>query len=162
MGVRIFLGLMVLLHMSCGDSSGAKSGVQEDGIEVTVSVPAGTSWTDIDSGYLPSPANIAYHKGSPVLILSDAISEGSDLRVKPIAVAQISEDSKVQHYVIAIPSEARARSMDVTTFSDFITKYSSAKWIVEQYLLSRNGMGSATLVSWEDDTYVTKKLWDTQ
>lgn len=132
----------------------------QGGVEVVVSHSAGDSWTNVNAPYLASPVNVAMLDGVPVLIFADRLKKGKAIKVTLLGAARLLEQGQKTTYMIAVPTKASEQTIAIKDFSDLVTAQSSAKWIVEQYLLSRNGMGSATLVSWEDQNYVLTKVLD--
>lgn len=152
--------VLAILAISCGEKPATvvpTQGPAEQGVAVTVEVSAGTGWADTGS-YIPVPANVATINDHKVLILSDAIEVGTSVNIIPLAVAKLKEEGKVNHYIVSIPAAVSQRTNGINDFSDFTTRYSSAKWIIEQYIVSRNGLGKASLVGWEDAAYVKNNL----
>jgi len=155
----VHLCVLALFITSCGGGTGgSKSDSKSGGTEVTIDSPAGQSWTSGGDGYLPCPANVGMYRNMPVLVLCDAIDKGDNVNVEFLAALRLEEGGSKSHYLIAIPADPAERTMPVDDFSDLITSHSSAKWIVEQYMLNRNGLGQASLIGWEDKSYVINKL----
>ena len=153
------LGAM-LLFTSCKEPQVQPGPIDDTGgVEVTVSHSAGNSWTTRETPFLACPVNIATHMDVPILIISDRLAEGSKIEVTLLGAARLKEGGGITTYVLAVPSKVRDKTIDIDDFSDLATIHSSAKWIIEQYLISRNGMGSASLIAWEDQNYVLGKLF---
>jgi len=157
--VLICLALLSMTMVACVERGSESTSTQESSVVVTIGHEAGKSWTDGEVGYLASPVNAATYKQTTVLVLSDVIAKGKEVTVLPLGVAVLEEQGNTNHYVVAVPANHEDQSLMISSFEELITKYSSAKWIIEQYLLSRNGMGSAKLVTWHDQDYVVTKLW---
>lgn len=150
------LVLTVLLY-ACQQKKAAPVN-EQGGVEVIVKHPAGSSWTSGQSPFLASPVNIAELDDIPILIMSDRLKEGQAIQVTLLGAIRLLEKGENTTYLLAVPTKVSEQTISIVDFSDLITSYSSAKWIIEQYLLSRNGMGSASLISWEDQNYVLNKI----
>ncbi len=148
----------ILLLWSCNENESTSSDTTTFSILVKITSPAGASWASNGGQYLAAPFNVGTYKKLPILVLNDAIKKGKEISVIPIGVIKLREGKEINHYVIAVPKKVGKQTIDIDDFSDLVTVHSSAKWIIEQYLISRNGMGSASLVSWEDQDYVINKL----
>lgn len=150
---------IVLFVFSCKESV-PEATIEKDGrlhLEAVVTNAAGTSWTDDGSTYLAAPFNVCEYMDMELLLLSDAVKKGKHVDVIPIGAIHIQEDEQQRYIMIGVPAEG-GESIDIRSFGDLVTKHSSAKWIIEQYVLNRNGMGSAKLIGWKDESVVTNKL----
>lgn len=158
--IFILVLIMSVLLVSCDSSTESLKDPKMTNhyMETTIVHQAGFSWADEEISFLPSPFNIGEHKGRNVILLCDALPIGELLLTKPVGVIRIDEKSVVRNYILAVPVSEKYKSMSINSFSDLITEQSSVKWMIEYYLLSRNGLGSAKLVAWEDEHYVSKVI----
>ena len=125
--------------------------VDKDGVfQAVVSHSAGDSWSSTDE-FLPLPMNIADVNGKDVFILSDREKVGVDIGIIPLGIVKLIENDSIKTYVLAIPSNENNRQIDAEGFDEFSTVFSSAKWIVEQYLVNRKGNGLIKVKSWENE-----------
>lgn len=157
MNAKLSYVLLVLLLLGCRDNTTViTESTDKVSIDVKVLQSAGKSWTSDGSYFMPSPFNVCTYKDLSVLVLNNAISEGKNIMVTPIGALKIKEGGVVNHYILAI--DESKTDVPYRNFDDLVTEYSSVKWMIEQYMLSRNGMGHATLVSWENQDFVMNKL----
>ncbi|MEE9439581.1 MAG: inorganic diphosphatase [Saprospiraceae bacterium] len=153
------IGLLVFTLISCKDKVEVKSVMinNKGGVTVSVKHCAGDRW-DPKSDFLPLPMNIASVNGFNFLVLSDRLEKGKKLNVLPIGALRLMEHDTLNTYVIAIPTDRELKSIRVKNFDEFATLYSSVKWIIEQYMLSRRHGNDIKLKSWENENFAVKHI----
>ncbi len=125
--------------------------IDKDGVfQAVISHSAGDSWSSSDE-FLPLPMNIVDVNGKDVFLLSDREKVGNSIGIIPLGAVKLIENDSIKTYVLAIPSDISNRRIDAEGFDEFSTVYSSAKWIVEQYLVNRKGNGLVKVKSWENE-----------
>jgi inorganic pyrophosphatase len=125
--------------------------MDEEGVfKSVITHSAGDSWSASDE-FLPLPMNIADVNEKDVLLLSDRVKVGEKVGILPLGAVKLIENDSIKTYVIAIPSDSKMKVIDADGFDEFSTVYSSAKWIVEQYLVNRKGSNVIKLKSWENE-----------
>lgn len=137
---------------SCQEEKVNKEQVlDEEGIfKSVITQSAGDSWSKSDA-YLPLPMNVAEVNKKDVFLLSDRVEVGEIVALVPVGAVKLIENDSVKTYVLAIPYLDSEKSIDAQGFDEFSTVYSSAKWIVEQYLVNRKGSNVIKLKSWENE-----------
>ena len=129
----------------------------KDGVAVTVSHSAGDNWEEEDN-FLPLPFNVAQRNETDVIVLSERIEKGKHLKIRPIGAVRLLQNDSLRTYVVSIPSKSDFASFATSDFDEFSTVHSSAKWIIEQYLLNRKGSYSTKLKSWENENFAINYL----
>ena len=129
----------------------------KNGMEVNITHSAGDKWTATDN-FLPLPFNIAKGGSYDIIVLSERFKKGEKLDVKPIGAIRIIQNDTLLTYVVTIPVGQEKKSISAEDFDEFSTVFSSAKWIIEQYLLNRHNTHSTKLKSWENENFAIKYL----
>lgn len=146
------LVILSVILVSCGQSTKETGdNPREKGIfDAIVTHSAGDRWSFSDE-FLPLPMNIANVNEKQVLIMSDRLDVNVNIKVKPLGSIKIIENDTLNTYVLAIPNNEDKITLNAEGFDEFSTVHSSAKWIVEQYLLNRKGGYATQLKSWENE-----------
>lgn len=121
--------------------------------------------------FLPYPGNYGFIAGTDmdkdqggdgdpldVLVLCDAKKLGAAIKVLPIGVLLLEDNGEKDHKIIAVPFEAAERTINVSKFSSFITKYNAAQFIVQEWFMNYKGLGQIKLLGWKDETYAMKEI----
>ena len=143
---------LVVVMFSCGvEKSNESNAKDKDGVfSSIITHSAGDSWSTSDE-FLPLPMNIAKVNGKDVFLLSDREKVGNSIDIIPLGTVELIENDSIKIYVLAIPSDKDDRGISADDFDEFSTIYSSAKWIVEQYLVNRKGNNLIKVKSWENE-----------
>jgi len=144
--------ILSIVLISCGSKSekNVNHPTEEGVFEVVVTHAAGDRWSNSDS-FLPLPMNVGKVNNKKVLILSDRLNVKSNILVKPLGAISLIENDSLKTYVLAFPHDHKVKSMEADGFDEFSTVHSSAKWIVEQYLINRKGGHSTRVKSWDNE-----------
>lgn len=147
--ISVFL---VFIAISCGvEKNSSDQEKDRDGVfRSVISHSAGDSWSTSDE-FLPLPMNITEVNGKDVFLLSDREKVGKGIDIIPLGTVKLIENDSTKTYVLAIPSDENNRRINADDFDEFSTVYSSAKWIVEQYLVNRKGNNLIKVESWENE-----------
>lgn len=152
------LVIMIVVLQSCKEDVPKTLVIDEDsGVKVEVTHSAGDQWAKTDN-FLPLPFNISTIGNDEIIILSKRIKKGESLNVKPLGAIRILQNDTLMTYVVSIPVKQKYKSLSTVDFDEFSTVYSSAKWIVEQYLINRSNSYSVKLKSWENENFAIKYL----
>lgn len=137
---------------SCGTKNvNSDQDLDKEGMfQSVITHSAGDSW-DRSDAFLPLPMNVAEVNEKAVFILSDRIKVGKIVGILPVGAVKLIENDSIKTYVLAIPSIEDDKNIDAEGFDEFSTVYSSAKWIIEQYLVNRKGSNVIKLKSWENE-----------
>ena len=149
---------MIVALQSCKEDV-QKSVILDDdtGVEVVIAHAAGDNWEETDN-FLPLPFNIANRGEDEVIVLSKRIKKGEKLKVKPLGAIRILQNDTLITYIVSLPIKDEYESFNTVDFDEFSTVYSSAKWIIEQYLINRRNSYSVKLKSWENENFAIKYL----
>jgi len=141
-------GLMLIIGFSCGDKPTVKTAViSENSVDLTITHSAGDRWGD--HNYLPLPFNVGSAGNHTMIVVSDRIENGKSVSAEPIGAIKVEDGDSLKTYVIALPLQSQWRTVAAEDIDEFATIYSSAKWIIEQYLVNRKGTNLVKLKSWE-------------
>ena len=144
-----FIGFMMFIAVSCSDQPSVGSVVSSgNSVDLTITHSAGDRWGSNDN-YLPLPVNIGSTGKHTMLVVSDRIDEGRKVSAEPIGSIKVEEGDSIKTYVVALPLDTQLRTVSADDIDEFATVYSSAKWIIEQYLVNRKGTNLVKLRSWE-------------
>lgn len=149
----IYSSVFVLfILLSCdAESVDTRQSIDSDGvIQSVITHSAGDSWNASDE-FLPLPMNIGKVNDKDVFVLSDREKVGSKIGIIPLGSVKLLENDSIKTYVLAIPSDIKRKHIDADDFDEFSTIYSSAKWIIEQYLVNRKGSNQIKVKSWENE-----------
>jgi hypothetical protein len=138
---------VTFILFSCGGEKVDSS----DGVFLTKIIhSAGDSWGS-SFGFLPSPVNISEINDKKILVISDRIEVGSNVSVLPLGAVRLIENDSLKTYVLGVPTDEQHTTINAKGFDEFSTVHSSAKWIIEQYLINRKGDNRVALKSWENE-----------
>lgn len=138
---------------SCERNKKIKDSFIEGVFQLEIIKPGGTLWNDRDQ-FLQMPFNLGVFNGNKVIFLSKAHNEGDIVNVHFIGAVRLIALEVEEIILIAVPYDKSKRTIDVKGFDEFSTVYSSAKWILGQYLINRSTESQAKVKSWENEKYV--------
>lgn len=156
----MIVGLGLFLLQSCQNETRKSSG-EESPYEVVVQHSTGDEYSFVDGEttfkYLGYPFNMGYIRGKKVdhvkcILLSKKMSARSRSAINPVGVFKTMERGIEISYIIAVPTDAQKRNVQIDNFSDLVTKYNSVKNIIEFWVLNRCGMGCAENLSWGNES----------
>ncbi|MFT4533933.1 MAG: hypothetical protein ACJA1A_002671 [Saprospiraceae bacterium] len=144
--------ILVIALLSCESKKVSNDqAVDSKGVfQSVITHSAGDSWSTSDE-FLPLPMNIGEVNGKEVFLLSDRVKVGKKVGILPLGSVILIENDSIKTYVLAIPSVDKNKKIIAEGFDEFSTVYSSAKWIIEQYLVNRKGSNVVKLKSWENE-----------
>jgi hypothetical protein len=144
--------ILSIILFSCNTKkSNSEPILDEEGVfKSVITHSAGDSWNSSDE-FLALPMNVGEVNEKDVLLLSDRVKVGESVFVIPIGAVKLLENDSTKTYVIAIPYLDNAKKINAQGFDEFSTVFSSAKWIIEQYLVNRKGNNVIKLKSWENE-----------
>lgn len=111
---------------------------------------------------LPYVANAALINVSPkdgmqwmrVWLIGPRLAPGTLESVKLLGVVSYNFRGQLLQELVAVPSDASRRSIMADDFTDLITSYEPAKFILEYWLRNRYGQGDISELRWEDEQSV--------
>ena len=148
-----YLSVLVLINfISCqGEKSVNTEVISEEGtFSSVITHAAGDSWNS-SVGFLPLPVNIATVNNKEVLVLCDRRKQGEKIKILPLGAVRLIESDSLKTYVLGIPTDSDLVTIRANGFDEFSTVHSSAKWIIEQYMINRKGDNKVMLKSWENE-----------
>lgn len=146
------LVILVISLISCGEEKNTKVDVisKEGAFISVITHSAGDSW-ETSFGFLPLPVNIGTVNNKEVLVLCDRRKTGEKINILPLGAVRLIENDSLRTYVLGIPTDKELTTISAKGFDEFSTVHSSAKWIIEQYLINRKGENKVVLKSWENE-----------
>lgn len=93
-----------------------------------------------------------------VLLISEAIEQGSLVEFLPIAALLLNDGGEIDTKIIGIPIDPDKQVIKVKNFQEFLIKYDAAKKIVEDWFLNYKGFGKTEFLGWKDDTYAREEI----
>lgn len=142
--------ILLFTLFSCGTKKDKQPMDKEGAFQCVITHSAGDSWSKSDE-FLPLPMNVAEVSGKEVFLLSDRVKVGKKIGILPLGSVLLIENDSIKTYVLAIPAIDKNKKINAEGFDEFSTVYSSAKWIIEQYLVNRKGSNVIKLKSWENE-----------
>jgi len=151
--------ILAIIVQSCGQKNNVADthSIEKGIVDVVITHSAGDRWSDSDS-FLPLPMNVGKVNEKEVLILTDRLETNTHVLVKPLGAINIIEHDSLKTYVLSIPHKQEGKAMKADGFDEFSTVHSSAKWIVEQYILNRKDGHSTRLKSWDNEKSAMKSV----
>ncbi len=114
--------------------------------------------------YLPYPGNYGFIPGTlsntndggdgdalDIIVISSAIPSGTLLEVNPIAILKLIDNGEKDYKVIAIPSDTKLRTIDVSSLDEINSKYSHALISIENWFLNYNPKDPAQSLGWGNE-----------
>ena len=121
--------------------------------------------TDRVISFLPYPANYGFIPSTlsdrslggdgdalDILLISEALPTGTIIETIPIGMLKLLDNEQYDYKIICVPYDPEKRIIDVTTYAQFVKKYSKAKDIIESWFLHYD-TGGDILISegWGDE-----------
>ena len=129
-----------------------------DGVhQLQINGSAGDYWEEGDQ-YLTMPFNVGSIDNTKVILIADKMNKDQLINIELIGAVVLDNNGKEETILLSIPSDQEKKVIDVEDFDEFSTVYSSAKWIIEQYLLNRSGNKKVKLKKWENETFAKNYL----
>ena len=111
----------------------------------------------VNLGFIPSTAFRPNATGEAyplqALVISESVATGTVMEVIPISTVILEIAGETSYVVITIPARPSEQVVETLNFAEFNTKYSSAKTIIQQWLLHHNPNQRTRLVGWKDEKY---------
>ncbi len=86
-----------------------------------------------------------------VLVLAEHLPTGTVIEVQPIGLLLLKDLGELDHKVLAIPVDTALRIIRATDWASFHRDYSAAQYIIEQFFLYYDGIGTMLLMGWADE-----------
>lgn len=93
-----------------------------------------------------------------VLVIAESVPTGTVLQVLPIAVLMMKDGGELDSKIIAIPVEPAKQVMKAKDFQTFITEYSMAQNIIQDWFLNYKGLGKVEFQGWRDEQYALREI----
>lgn len=113
---------------------------------------------------IPSPYNVGvlpiFNKetSSPeVIMLSTGAEIGEVIEFLPLGVLNYIEGDKSDFTILGVPVENEKKTMEVTSFLEFITQYDEVKFFIQEWWLS-SGDERKQFSGWGDEKEAIRKL----
>ena len=85
-----------------------------------------------------------------ILVLGESQPTGTLLRVRPIALLNLTDAGEIDTKLVAMPADSSLQTMRIDSFKDLLINYDGAKRIIETWFVSYKGLGKVTLNGWQD------------
>lgn len=132
---------------------------QRDGIDRVIS-------------FLPYPANYGFIPSTlsdrslggdgdalDILLISEALPTGTIVEVIPIGMLKLLDNGEYDYKIICVPYDPEKRIIDVTTYAQFLKRYSKAKDIIASWFLHYDTGGDALMSEgWGDEKEALKEI----
>lgn len=109
----------------------------------------------VNYGFIPYTCMDKERKGDgdplDVLVLAESLPTGTVMEVIPIGLLLLKDLGELDHKVLAIPVDPEKRIIRATNWAEFQRDYSAARHIIEQFFLYYDGIGTMTLMGWDDE-----------
>ena len=151
------IGIVIFIVFSCKPKEEVLEVMEDGAATVTITHSAGDRWSENDE-FLPLPVNVASFGDKEVFVISDRLNAGKRIEIDPIGAVKLIENDSLKTYLISIPSQTENQIISVEDFDEFSTIHSSAKWILEQYLVNRLGSNKSRVKSWENENFALNYL----
>ncbi|MEM8524611.1 MAG: inorganic diphosphatase [Bacteroidota bacterium] len=113
-------------------------------------------------GFIPStymnPEDGGDGDALDVLVISNSVPTGTVMNVLPIASLQLRDREEIDTKIIAVPADSTARTLQVSSFTEFLIEYNMAKKIVEDWFIGYKGIGQIELIGWEDEKAAMQEI----
>jgi len=131
-----------------------------------VIVPAGQSAKGGGKGFLPYPANMGMIKGVEgdtlvllrTMIICDALSVGSTLEIKPIALLELDSAGINVDIIVSVPVDTSLKTMQIDGFVDLLTDYEPVRHILQTWFVNHRGFGAFVLKGWRDEKAAIRRI----
>ena len=118
-----------------------------------------------DKAFKPMPIffNIGLMKvnentSAETIILSDQLSKGKTIDIKPIGLLKFIKDSLVNHYVISVPADSTKNILDIYNYHDFSQKQYQFKFLLEDWFRGNCKLGRCNNFEWQSEVQALKLI----
>lgn len=92
------------------------------------------------------------------IVIGKSLNKSKKVRTRALAVLQIKEFGEAKNILVLVPTDDQKVLKGLNNFSDLIVKFQGVKNIIEQWYLTRCGIGCSEYIAWEDEHYVQNFL----
>ena len=136
--------------------------VEQGRVFAEVLIPAGTTGNE-DLDFLPYPGNwssvvMPAKPDARVIVLSQALTEGSVLAIEPVAVLQLDSAGTQIDVIVAVPTDTSLQSVQLGGFVDLITDREPIRHILQTWFVNHRGFGAFEVLGWRDEEYAADML----
>lgn len=93
-----------------------------------------------------------------VLIISASLPTGTVMNVLPIAALLLRDNGEIDTKIIAVPADSTKRTLQITSFTEFLIEHNPAKKMIEDWFMSYKGFGEMELIGWDDEVGAIREI----
>lgn len=113
-------------------------------------------------GFIPSTFSDPKKGGDgdalDIIVICEALPTGTIIETIPIGMLKLVDNGEYDYKIIAIPKDLSKRIIDVTSYEEFIKKYSKAKDILELWFLNYDTKDTLISEGWGDEKEAMKEI----
>lgn len=113
-------------------------------------------------GFIPSTYSDPKKGGDgdalDILVLSESVPTNTVQAVIPIAVIKLIDAGEQDYKIIAIPQNVKKRTINATTFKEFVTKYEAAKKVLELWFTHYDTHDPIVISGWGDEQQAFEEI----
>ncbi|WP_321252765.1 inorganic diphosphatase [Psychroserpens sp.] len=93
-----------------------------------------------------------------VLVLSENVSTGTIIEVKPIAIMKLIDDGELDYKIIAVPIDKKMQIIKANNYLEFSENYAELKQIIELWFYNYNKDDTAVIKGWGSELEALNEL----
>ena len=101
---------------------------------------------------------ISENKKVETIILSDKLSKGKTVDIKPIGLFRFNKDSVMNNFMISVPADSTKNVLDVYSFHDLSQKQYQIKFLIEDWFRGNCKLGKCSKFEWQSEVQALKLI----
>lgn len=90
------------------------------------------------------------------IILSDRLSKGKILNIKPISLLTFKKDTSQQNYIISVPVDSLQNVYEIYSYHDLSQKQFQTKFLIEDWFRANCKLGLCSKFEWKSEVQALK------
>ncbi len=90
------------------------------------------------------------------IILSDKLSKGKVLNIKPVSLLTFNKDTIQQKYIISVPVDSLQNVYDIYSYHDLSQKQFQTKFLIEDWFRANCALGLCSKFEWKSEVQALK------
>jgi len=102
--------------------------------------------------------NLSEQKYVETIILSDKLSNGKTIDIKPISLFKFKKDTIINHYIISVPADSSKNVLNIHDYHDFSQRLYQTKFLLEDWFRGNCKLGRCSKFEWQSEVQALKLI----
>ncbi len=92
------------------------------------------------------------------IILSDKLSKGKTVKIKPVSLLRFEKDTAFNNYIISVPADSTKNVLNIHDYHDFSQEHYQIKFLLEDWFRGNCKLGRCGNFEWQSEVQALKLI----